>query len=111
MKKFVSIICCIMFISFASGAFADAGDNALEDIPKSEVTTQVVDDSVSTYQANADKTKTAIQIIQLEARRQVLNELITILKQNKETIQNKITSLHESLKQLETKKIKEDESK
>ena len=99
MKKFVSIICCIMFISFASGAFADAGDNALEDIPKSEVTT------------NVDKTKTAIQIIQLEARMQVLDELITILKQNKETIQNKVTSLHESLKQLETKKIKEDESK
>jgi len=100
MKKFVSIICCIMFISFASGALADAGDNALEDTPKSEVTIQ-----------NVDKTKTAIQIIQLEARMQMLDELITILKQNKETIQNKVTSLHESLKQLETKKIKEDESK
>ena len=50
--------------------------------------------------SNANRTKVAIEIIQLQSQLQLLNNLITNLAASAKNIEDKITGLKENLKQL-----------
>ena len=76
MKKLISIIYCIMFIGVASMSFATEEEN------------------------NVDKTKVVVEIIQLQSQLQLLNNLVTNLSASAKKIEDRITVLKESLKQL-----------
>ena len=76
MKKLISIIYCIMFIGVASMSFATEEEN------------------------NVDKTKVVVEIIQLQSQLQLLNNLVTNLSASTKKIEDRITVLKESLKQL-----------
>ena len=76
MKRFISIICCVIFIGVASMSFATEEDS------------------------NANRTKVAIEIIQLQSQLQLLNNLITNLAASAKNVEDKITTLKENLKQL-----------
>ena len=77
MKKLISIICCVMFIGVASMAAAE------------ETTTTTT----------ADRTKVAVQIIQLQAQLQLLNNIVVNLSESSKNVEDKIAALKESLKQ------------
>ena len=77
MKKLISIICCIMFIGAASLSFAAEEE-----------------------QSSTDRTKVAIEIIQLQSQLQLLNNLITNLAASAKNVEDKIAVLKENLKQL-----------
>ena len=76
MKRFISVICCIMFIGVASMSFA------------------------AEEESNADKTKVVVEIIQLQSQLQLLNNLVTNIAASAKKIEDRITVLKESLKQL-----------
>jgi len=76
MKRFISIICCVMFIGAASVSFATEEESGV------------------------DRTKVAIEIIQLQSQLQLLNNLITNLAASAKNAEDKITALKENLKQL-----------
>ena len=76
MKRFISIICCVMFIGAASVSFAEEEES------------------------DVDRTKVAIEIIQLQSQLQLLNNLITNLAASAKNAEDKITALKENLKQL-----------
>ena len=88
MKRFISIVCCIMFISVASMSFATEEE-----------------------QSSTDRTTVLVEIIQLQSQLQLLNNLITNLAASTKNVEEKIAVLKENLKQLETKNIKEDKTK
>ena len=79
MKRFISIICCIMFIGVASMSFAEEEQQ---------------------QQSNTDKTTVVVEIIQLQSQLQLLNNLITNLAASAKNIEDKIAVLKENLKQL-----------
>lgn len=77
MKKLISIICCVMFIGAASLSFA----------------------AENNQEAAADRTQVAIQVIQLQAQLQLLNNLVTNLSATAINMEEKIAALKESLEQ------------
>ena len=87
MKKLISIVCCTVFIGVASMSFA------------------------ADEQSSAERTKVAIQIIQLDSQLQLLKNIIANLTTSTKAIEDKILNLQESLKQSETKIIEEEEAK
>ena len=89
MKKCISVICCLVFISIASLSFAE-------------------EEQLSPA---AKKTQVVVQIIQFESQLQMLNNIITNLTTSTQNLKDKIASLKESLKQLEQTKTIEDEVK
>ena len=76
MKKLISIICCTVFIGVASMSFA------------------------ADEQSSAERTKVVVEIIQLQSQLQLLNNLVTNLSASAKKIEDRITVLKESLKQL-----------
>ena len=81
MKRFISVICCIiMLIGVASMSFAAEEE-----------------------QTTIDRTKVAVEIIQLQSQLQLLNNLVTNLAESAKNVENKIATLRESLKQLNIK--------
>jgi len=76
MKRFISIICCIMFIGTAFMSFAEEEESSV------------------------DRTKVAIEIIQLQSQLQLLNNLITNLAASAKNVEDRIAVLKENLKQL-----------
>ena len=79
MKRFISVICCIMFIGVASMSFA------------------------AEEETNADKTKVVVEIIQLQSQLQLLSNIITNLATSAKNIEDKIAALTETLNQLKIK--------
>ena len=90
MKRFISVICCLVFISVASLSFAaeEQQSNPAE-----------------------SKTQVVVQIIQLQSQLQLLNNLTANLTTNTQNLKDKIASLKENLKQLEQTKTIEEEAK
>ena len=76
MKRFISIICCVIFIGVASMSFAEEEESSV------------------------DRTKVAIEIIQLQSQLQLLNNLITNLAASAKNVEDRIAVLKENLKQL-----------
>ena len=80
MKRFISIICCIMFIGVASMSFAAEEE-----------------------QSSVNRTTVMVEIIQLQSQLQLLNNLVTNLAASAKNVEDKIAVLKENLKQLNTK--------
>ena len=76
MKRFISIICCVIFIGVASMSFAEEEESSV------------------------NRTKVAIEIIQLQSQLQLLNNLITNLAASAKNVEDRIAVLKENLKQL-----------
>ena len=83
MKRFISVVCCIMFIGVASMSFAADEQNSEE------------------------RTKVAVEIIQLQSQLQLLNNLVTNLAMSAKNIEDKIVVLRESLEQLNIQPLEE----
>lgn len=88
MKRVISIICCVVFMSVASMSFA-----------------------VEEEQSSTNRTQVLVEIIQLQSQLQLLSNLITNLSASAKNVEEKIAVLKENLKQLETKNVEEEEAK
>ena len=82
MKRFISIICCIiMLIGVASMSFATEEEQ----------------------QSSPDRTKVVVEIIQLQSQLQLLSNIVTNLATSAKNIEDKIAALTETLNQLNIK--------